>query len=434
MIYGQFIRFLLPLVITIVVQEMGGQVLNGGMARMPQATETLASYGLAWGLIIFLTSPLLQARQLGLVLIDSQEALRKVRLVVLASALALSGVLAVLAVTPVGTWVVEELHGLAPSLSEVALMALAWLIPVPVLRGLLRFYQGTLIRARRTGVVSAATMSSIGISIASTFILLRAPFVRAQPIALPLSVTYAGLAVELGVVLWGYRRHVRGVLDERGRALSYRYIVRFFWPLALIMAVQGFSRPLINLFVSRGAGGAEALAVLTVVYALGHLPYGWLNEIRSLPAAFKDEENSLLHIRRFALGCGLAVFLLMVVLFWTPVRDHILRTLIGVDEAMASDARVPLMLFAFFPLAVMVRAYLHGVALIEHRTAALTPSGPARIGAILVVLVILSFTDVHGATRAVAALLGGFTLETVAVWLGVRGPWWRKRPRRSQRP
>jgi progressive ankylosis protein len=431
MIYVQFIRFLLPLVFTVVVQEMGGQVLNGGMTRMPQSTETLASYGLAWGLITFLTSPLLQARQLGLVLIDSQQALRKVRLIVLASALALSAVLAVLAITPVGVWVIEDLHDLAPSLGAVARVALAWLIPVPVLRGLLRFHQGMLIRARRTGVVSAATMSSIGVSIASTFVLLRAPFVRAQPIVLPLSVTYAGLAVELGVVLWGYRRHVWGVLDEHGRALSYRYIIRFFWPLALTMAVQGFSRPLINLFVSRGAGGADALAVLTVVYTLGHLPYGWLNEIRSLPAAFKDEENALLHVRRFALGCGLAVFLLMVALFWTPVRDYILRTWIGVDEAMASGARVPLVLFAFFPLAVMVRATLHGVALIEHRTAALTPSGPARIGAILVVLVILSFTEVHGATRAVAALLSGFTLETVAVWLGVRGTWSTERTRQS---
>jgi hypothetical protein len=426
-IYLDFVRFLLPLILTSLVEGIGGQVLNGGMNRMPRATETLACYGLAWGLTNFIISPLLQVGQLGLALVDSREALRKVRVVALVCALALAGVLLAIALTPLGVWVVEGLHGLDHALSTVALSALVVLSPVPVLSGMLRFHQGTLIRVRRTGVVSAATMANIGVSISSTFLLLQAPFVRARPIMLPLLVTYAGLTTELSVVLWGYRRHVRRALGDRGRALSYRYIVRFFWPLALIMAVQGLSRPLINLFVTRGAGGAEALAVLTVVYPLGNLPYSWLNEMRALPTAFKDEKDSLRHVRRFALGCGVMVFVLMVGLYWTPVRDYILGTVIGVEARLATQARVPLMLFAFFPLAVMARAYMHGLGLLEHRTRALAPSGPARVTAILVALLLLSSAQVQGATRGVAALLAGFVIETLTAWLGVRGPWRRGR-------
>jgi hypothetical protein len=71
----------------------------------------------------------------------------------------------------------------------------------------------------------------------------------------------------------------------------------------------------------------------------------------------------------------------------------------------------------------MCRAYLHGVGLLEHRTRALAPSGPARIAAILTALFAFSATDVPGATRAVASLLAGFVAETGTVWLGVRGPW-----------
>jgi len=421
--YLQYARFLLPLMLTTIVKEFGGQVLNGGMARMPRATETLASFGLAWGITTFLLSPLLQVRNLGLVLVDSRRALHKVQWVVLASALVLAGTMALLALTPVGLWLVEDLHGLDPTLSGVALLALGWLAPMPVLSGLLGFYQGMLVRMRRTGVVSAATMANIGLSVTSTFVLLAAPFVRAAPIVLPLTVTYLGLAVELGIVTWGHHRYVRTALAERGRALSYGYILHFFWPLALIMAVQGFSRPLINVFVSRAAGGTQALAVLTVVYPLGHLPYGWLNEMRALPTAFRQQEGGLARILRFSVGCGLAVFITTILLYWTPLSGSILRTLIGVEEALALQARVPLMLFSFFPLAVMLRAYLHGVGLLEHRTRALAPSGPARIAAILVVLLIFSATDVPGATRGVAALLAGFVVETGAVWLGVRGPW-----------
>ena len=422
--YLDYARFLLPLILTTFVKEFGVQVLNGGMARMPQATETLASFGLAWGITTFLLSPLLQVRNLGLVLVDSRHALHKVQWIVLASALALAGTMALLSLTAAGVWLVEDVHELDPALSGTTLLALGWLAPLPVLSGFLGFYQGVLVRMRRTGVVSVATVANIGVSVITTFALLAAPFVRAAPIVLPLVVTYLGLVVELGIVAWGHRRYVRGVLADRGRGLSYGYILHFFWPLALIMAVQGFSRPLINVFVARADGGAQALAVLTVVYPLGHLPYAWLNEMRALPTAFRQQEGSLARILRFCVGSGLAVFATMLVLFWTPLNGPILRKLIGVEEALAGPARVPLMLFAFFPLAVMLRAYLHGVGLLEHRTRALAPSGPARVTAILVVLLIFSATDVPGATRGVAALLAGFVVETAAVWLGVRGPWY----------
>ena len=43
MIYYDLLKFLLPLLVTVVVQEMGLQVLNEGMARVPQAMETLAA-------------------------------------------------------------------------------------------------------------------------------------------------------------------------------------------------------------------------------------------------------------------------------------------------------------------------------------------------------------------------------------------------------
>ena len=81
-IYRQLIRFLLPLILTAFAVEIGVQVLNGGMARMPRATETLASFGLAMGLVGFLASILTQARQLGLVLVSSRSNYRTVQVFV----------------------------------------------------------------------------------------------------------------------------------------------------------------------------------------------------------------------------------------------------------------------------------------------------------------------------------------------------------------
>jgi len=424
-IYLQFVQFLFPLVLTTIVQELGGQFLSGGMARMPQATETLASYGLAWGLVTFLTSPMLQARQLGIVLVDGPRAYRQVALFVLLCGALLTMLVAVLALTPLGAWVVGDLHGEIGEIGIVARQAMAWLIPFPLLRGLQRFYDGLLVRIRRTDVVSYATLAGIGVNVVSVFVLLNAGFVRTRPIRLPLLVTYAGAAAELAVVIGGYRRLARRALTStstgRCSSLSMGSVLRFFWPLALIMAVQGVSRPVINLFISREPDGAASLAVLTVVYSLGRLPYGWLNDLRSLPTPFQRWRGSLPRIRRFALACGLLSFASMVVMFWTPLREVIVGRLIGLEAGLAVRARVPLVIYAFFSFAVMTRAYFHGVGLLERRTEAMAPSAPARLGTIVIALLVLPALGIRGATRGVAALLVGFAVEAAAVLWGVRG-------------
>lgn len=72
-------------------------------------------------------------------------------------------------------------------------------------------------------------------------------------------------------------------------------------------------------------------------------------------------------------------------------------------------------------LTVTIRAYLHGLGLLQHRTRVMAPSVPARLGAILVLLMILPLAGVHGPTRGVIALFCGFVVETLTVWWGIRG-------------
>ncbi|MCP4396723.1 MAG: hypothetical protein GY801_05380 [bacterium] len=419
--YFQFFRFLLPLILTLIVQELSRQFLSGGMARMPQATETLASYGLAWGLVLLFSSPLAQVKQLGLVLVDSPQSFRKLRNFVLITSLLLVGILANLAFGPIGAWVIEDLHNIHAPISITVRRAIFWLLPFPVLLGFNLFYSGLILRVRHTEVISYATISNISISIITVFVLLPLGFIQRQPIFLPLLVAYAGILIEFAIIFWGYRRYKEKYSTDAGqKILSFSSIIRFFWPLALIMGIQGISRPVINLFISRGPDGPEALAILAVVYSLGRLPYGWLNEIRCLAPAFRENVESLRSIRYFSVGCGVFSFCTMFVLFWTPVRSYILETLIGLEANLAARCAIPLFIFSFFPLTVATRAYFHGVGLVERRTKAMAPSAPARMLAIVFMLVLLGQFEMHGATRGIAALFAGFAAEALVVWWGIR--------------
>ena len=161
--------------------------------------------------------------------------------------------------------------------------------------------------------------------------------------------------------------------------------------------------------------------MLAVVYILGRIPYGWLNDIRSLASAFREEPNSLYAIRRFATGCTVISLVMMVVCFWTPLRVWILGDLVGLLSELVEMSRVPLYIYTAYTVAVAVRAYYQGVALLERRTPALAPSAPARLAAIWLSLLILPFFGVTGATFGILALFNGFAVEAVAVWWGVRG-------------
>ncbi len=428
MTYWKMLRFILPLVITAIVMELGSQVLNGGMARVPQATTTLAAFGVGWGLILFLSAPLVQSRELGLILVNDLATLAAVRRFVLLAGCTLMVGLASFTLTPLGNSVIEGLHGIDGTLGAVVRTALFWLIPYPLLRGFTYFHAGLLLRVRHTAVVSYATLSNLTVSILMVFVLVTLPWIQEEPIRLPIVVTYGGLLVELAIILWGVAHYVRPQLpainDKGTPPPTQLAIVRLFWPLALIMFTQELSRPVINLFVARGPDATNALAILAVLYTLGRMPYGWLNDIRNLTLAFQDEPGIRQRIQRFAIGCCLASLTMMFILFWTPLRNVILLDWIGVPPQLAPLATVPLHLFAGFSLAVAARAYYHGIGMVERRTQAMAPSAPARLLAIVATLIILPWLGITGATMGIAALLAGFAVEAIVVWWGVRGRDW----------
>ena len=127
-------------------------------------------------------------------------------------------------------------------------------------------------------------------------------------------------------------------------------------------------------------GGVSALAVLAVVYVIAHLPYGWLTNFANGVLFLFSSEISERKIR-FSIACGLCSFACMVFLFWTPMRNYILLNWVGIDSDLAERYMWPLIIF--FPLAVCIRLYLNGIALVQRRTQSTHSSAPARVGAIL---------------------------------------------------
>jgi hypothetical protein len=419
--------FVVPLAFIPFMMGLGRQFTNAGMARMPDAVTTLAAYGRAFGLIQLVSSPFMQAQSLGLILVDSRQSFRQALKFILSLSLIPVSLILIIVFTPAGSFVIQGLHGVDDSLAVQVVFALLCLSPFPFINSLVGIQTGMLVNARWTLYISLVSLTVISSRIALVFFLMRVPFVRSRPILLPVLVAYGGIAAQLLMLGAATAGRFRTLPASGKQNLTFRSVLKFFWPLAVVTLAVGGSRPLINMLISRGPDGKEALAVLAVVFPLANLPYGWVNQNRSLVAAFREFTESRAMVRRFVWSTGFFSFTVMILLFWTPLRDIILLRWIGLSEELAQLCKWPLILFVFFPLAVMVRAYFQGIALVEHRTKAMAPSAPSRLAAILIVYSVLSATQVPGAVNGTVSLLSGFLVEALVVRYCIR------RSRRKER-
>lgn len=187
--------------------------INGGIARTVEPEIGLAAWPVAWATVMMVANSVRAVQQLTLSLLTGRQQYLVLRRFVWGVGLAASGILALLAFTPLGSGYMEWVLGLRGALEDVAqaaLPALRLAVLYPLLLAEQNWLQGLLIRAGQPRWVNGAAVAGGVVTLVVVY--LGALVWRLPGAPLGMLSLFGGILAEVGVLYAAAREHKRGWL------------------------------------------------------------------------------------------------------------------------------------------------------------------------------------------------------------------------------
>jgi hypothetical protein len=392
--------FFFPLLLNVQLMSLSHSLINAALARLAQPVLTLAGFSIAIVLHLCLASPAYQNHTIAIALIHGRRSLFGVGLYVVAVALYVSVLLALVAYTPLGKLVFEQLIGVSPAISDEARSVLAILTFLPFFTGLRGLCQGIVIRARRTGLVSLATLIRI-LSLVGFLLLGRHWFSGAAIGAFGL---LACIVVETIFMVWFAWKTYTPCATEVEKSLGA--IFRYALPLSFSSAMQQTVPLMISAIISRLPDSAPALAAFGVIRGFIFLLSGPMRNLQqaylTLIKGRDDYRTLVIFFQRVAIGMGLITLAIAY-----PLNQMVLGKAMGLSVELRQYIALPLAICALYPAVSGIIYIYRGAYLAKHRTAFLSWATLCKVAYLCICWLLLMFQSltVPGIALAIFLLL-----------------------------
>ncbi len=222
---------------------------------------------------MLLESPIILIMSASTALVHDRLSLHMLRRFTYALNLGITLAMGLLVFTPAFGWLMEGLIGLPHEVAALTHDAAIILLPWPAAIGYRRFYQGILIRSgltRRVAYGTVVRLSSMGtVALVAAF----TPGVEgavAGASALSAGVVMEALASRVMALGCRPQTPANGAASggTREEPMTYGYIWRFYYPLALTSILTLGVNPVVTFFLGQSRMALESLAAMPVVNSL----------------------------------------------------------------------------------------------------------------------------------------------------------------------
>lgn len=417
--------FWLPLASTWLMMAAEGPFLAAVIARLAEPKFNLAAYGVAFSLGIFIEAPIIMIMSASTALVKDWSSYLRLRNFTNFLNAVLTFLILLVCLPPVFQVVAVRLIGLPAEVVRLTQQAVIFLIPWPGVIGYRRFYQGVLIRYRLTRRVAYGTVIRLTTMATTAFLVSRftgLPGASVGALSLSAGVTAEAVASRLMVHSLLRRLKAEGESIPAAAPLSYRYITRFYYPLALTSVLALGVQPLVTFFLGHSRMPIESLAVGPVINSFVFIFRSIGLSFQEVAIALLGEKNEHLgQIRKFALILGGGVQLAFLLVAFSPFAYVWFHDISGLSIELARFSLLPTRILVLIPPLTLLLSFQRAYLVNNQRTKPITTATLLEVGAIvLVLLVTLRGFDLVGIVGAALALMIGRVLAVTYLAVPVR--------------
>ncbi len=413
---GGFAKFYLPLVATSYLLTATNPLLAAALARTSDPATSLAGYGVAFALIGVIYAPLLVVQQVTAQRLLSAGDMGRVRRYTAVIGLALSGVAAIIAFTPVGVFVFERMVGVHDVILDEALSAMTALWPVPILTGIRALHQGRLVAGHKTQPIAFATGARTSVLAVVAFGLTTTPAGAWLG-----SVAFtAGLAAEALIVTFAKAPTPSAPENTAVEGEGEDRLLSFSSPLMLNVMLWWSTPLIINSVLARTPEPDCSIAAFTVVEAVAWFLTAPVGQLQHASLALVDCREAHARVRIYAGGLAVTVTLFLGILAIPEIREAILWTGFRLDPSLLEPAGLAFPVAALYPALYGHRQYYQGLFVRAGCTGLVGRSAVLRIVVILAAApLLLGPMGANGARLGVTLAVVGLVAE--AAFLEIMG-------------
>ena len=412
--YKKIFFFWIPLSATWLMMATEGPFLAAIIARLANPKFNLAAYGVAFSFAVFIEAPVIMMMSASTALAKDRDSYIKLR----NFTFVLSGITTLTLLTfiipPIFYFITQRLLGLPENVAKLTHQAFIVLIPWPGAIGYRRFYQGILIRSNLTRRVAYGTIIRL-MAIVMTSLTCYLFFDLNGAIIGTLSLAVAVSAEAVTSRIMAHTSVKRFLLKERESErseetpISYRYITKFYYPLALTSILSIGVHPMVTFFMGQSRMPIESLAVLPVILSLVFI-------FRSIGLSFQEVGIALLEknneafkpLRNFAFGLGIVLVCLLSLITLTPFSNIWFHKISGLSSGLAIFAKFPAQIATLLPGLTVLISLQRALLINNKKTKPITIASSIEvIGIFIILFVTIVAFNLIGAIAAIAALVVG---------------------------
>ncbi len=422
----QLTVFWIPLALMWLIMGIEQPAMSAVVTRLPRPEEGLAGFEVAFSIATLIHGPIVQMLSAGTAVVRGRRSYGELRRLLQKLVGSLTLVHGALALPPVFRFITENILHIPSTLTPVAQTVFLILIPLTALVGFRRFYQGALIQAGQTRVVSLTMVVRLGVTLAVLAVGLALPSIApqwAQPGYVVAATAFVAglLAGFLAARTMFVRRLLPALPETDEEEWSQRRLWKFYVPLALTSLIVMIARPLTAFAIARSDSPIASLAAWPLVqnylFIFGAIGLSFQEVVIARFNSKKPDQNRSIWI----LGGLIAGVLLLVYLgVWlSGLADIWFGVVMAAPPALLPLLRVAIVVIIPVPVFALVQATLNGILVSRRTTVFITVATVANVLVQLAIAFSLPpLTALVGTVVAGCMMLGANISQTAVLTYG----------------